>query len=137
MNTKAKILEEVIFSTFHDNHKRIGLMSEIAMTGIMIVAASIYNAVAVIKIRTNKILNSSASKVFLYIWGLERYRYAPFFRYLCAFLLINVLSFFSSSNHFIITLEIIFIFSLIILVLFEKMKLQLSLRNILLIPYRY
>ncbi len=103
-------------------------MSYIILTGISIMVACLIESIDIDKTKHKKDTRQKARHLFknwyVYFTGHAKYKLAVLLNIIC-FLPIQLLcSFFAASNHFIITLEIIYLFSVLIIILYKKIKIQ-------------
>jgi hypothetical protein len=99
-------------------------MSYIVLTGISIMVACLIESVDIKKSKSGRRPRHFFQKWHVYFPWIEEYKLAILLDAIC-FLPINLLcGFFAASNHFIITLEIIYLFSILIIILFKNIKIQ-------------
>jgi len=103
-------------------------MSYFILTGISLMVACLIESIDIDKAEHKKDTRRKARHLFknwyVYFTGHTEYKLAVLLNIVC-FLPIQLLcSFFAASNHFIISLEIIYLFSILIIILYEKIKIQ-------------
>lgn len=99
-------------------------MSYIILTGISIMVACLIESIDTKKTRGDKRPRQFSPKWHVYFPWLAEYKIAILLDVIC-FLPINLLcGFYAASNHFVISLEIIYLFSILIIILFKNIKIH-------------
>ncbi|KNY27524.1 hypothetical protein Bccel_2795 [Pseudobacteroides cellulosolvens ATCC 35603 = DSM 2933] len=99
-------------------------MSYIILTGISIMVACLIESIDIKRPKHGRGARHLFQNWHVYFTGHTEYKLAILLNVIC-FLPIHLLcSFFAASNHFIITLEIIYLFSILIIILFKNIKIQ-------------